>query len=114
MRNGAVAAIVIALLLAGTGKLNAQTAEIQQMVATKLALKRLAGRVRIAESIKVLAEAALEEPIRKLQRTGVYLRHLYERLNRRGGEPRSGEERHELIEEYWRSKEDRRGAIERP
>jgi hypothetical protein len=90
MRNGSLAALVITMLLAGSGKLNAQTVETQQTVETRFALRRLACGVRIAESIQTLAEAAVEEPLRNLRKAGVYLRHLYERLDRQGGKPRSG------------------------
>jgi hypothetical protein len=71
MRNGSLAAVVVTLLLAGSGKLNAQTAETQQTVETRLALKRLGCGVRVTESIEVLAEIALEKSVRNLRQTGV-------------------------------------------
>jgi hypothetical protein len=80
MRISSVAAVVIALLLLGSGNLNAQTADIQRTVDTRLALKRLGCGIRIAESIQVLAEAALQEPVRNLQRAGAVLRRLFDPL----------------------------------
>ena len=93
MRTSSVAAVVLTLLLTGSGKLNAQTADIQQSVETKLALTRLGYGVRIAESFQVLAQTALEESVKNLQRTGAVLRRLYGEFTSRSGKPMRGEEK---------------------
>ena len=85
MRISAVAAAVLTLVLLGSGKLNAQTADVQRTADTKLAIARLERGMRIASSIQVLAEAALDEATRNLQRTGVLLHRLFDRLSARPG-----------------------------
>ena len=93
MRIRSMAAVVIAILIIGSGKLNAQTADIQQTVNTKLAVTRLRCGVRIAESIRVLAETAWKDSVRNLQRTGTALHRFYDRLTKRSGDPMPGKEK---------------------
>jgi hypothetical protein len=85
-----MAAIVIALLLTGSGNLNAQTAADQQTVEVKLALSRLGQGSRIAESIQTLMMTALEEPVRKVRRAGAALHRLVDRQLMQAGGPMRG------------------------
>jgi hypothetical protein len=91
MRISLAAVVVLTLFLTGAGKLNAQTPDSQQTVETKLALLRLGSGIRIAESIQILTQAALEEPVKILQRTGATLRRQFDRLISQPDDPRQGE-----------------------
>jgi hypothetical protein len=68
-----------------TGKLHAQTADVQRAVDTRLAVARLQNGIRIAESIQVLTEAALIKPVRTIKRAGATLRRFFDRLNLKPG-----------------------------
>jgi hypothetical protein len=92
MRISPVAAVVLALIFVGPGEVNAQTADVQRTADAKLAIARLKCGIRIASSIRVLAEAALAEPIRHFQQTGTFLLRQFDRLITRPAGSRRREE----------------------
>lgn len=85
-----VATVVIMLLFTGAGGLSAQTADIQRTVETNLALARLRSGARIFESIRVVGQAALEEPVRQLHQAGAALGRLCDRLAMQVRRPTAG------------------------
>ncbi len=79
---------VVILLVAGAGKLHAQTPDIQRMVDTRIAVLRLEGGTAIAVSLWTLARVGLEEQAESLRLVGEGFWRVYDRLAMRAaGKP---------------------------
>jgi len=69
-------AAILAVLLIGSGRARAQTAEAQLKVEVKLAVPRLVQGVQITQTLRGLALATLEWHVEKAQDAAAFIRRL--------------------------------------